>query len=38
MIRRYPNRAQTHDVPYEGIVDLPPEAKALAERVPTTYE
>ena len=38
MIRRYPNRAQTHGVPYEGIADLPPEAKALAERVPTSYQ
>jgi hypothetical protein len=38
MIRKYPNRKQTHGVPYEGIRDLPPEAKALARRVPTTYQ
>jgi len=38
MIRQYPNRKQTHGVPYEGIRDLPPEAKALASRVPTTYQ
>jgi arylsulfatase len=37
MIQQYPNRPQTHGVPYEGIVDLPAEAKALAARVPTTY-
>jgi arylsulfatase A-like enzyme len=38
MIEQYPNRKQTHGVPYEGIVDLPAEAKALAARVPTTYQ
>ena len=37
MIEQYPNRPQTHGVPYEGIVGLPAEAKALAARVPTTY-
>jgi hypothetical protein len=38
LIRKYPNRPQTHGVPYRGITNLPPEAKALAERVPTSYE
>lgn len=37
MIEQYPNRPQTHGVPYEGIVGLPAEAKALAATVPTTY-
>ncbi len=37
LIRKYPNRAQTHGVPYEGIRDLPEEAAALAERVPASY-
>ncbi len=37
MIEQYPHRPQTHGVPYEGIVDLPAEAKALAATVPTTY-
>jgi len=37
MIEQYPNRPQTHGVPYEGIVDLPAEAKALVATVPTTY-
>jgi len=37
LVRKYPNRPPTHGVPYEGIDGLPAEAKALAERVPTTY-
>ena len=37
LIRKYPNRPQTHGVPYKGIANLPPEAKALAGRVPTSY-
>ncbi|MFP6654128.1 MAG: sulfatase-like hydrolase/transferase, partial [Myxococcota bacterium] len=37
LIRDYPHRPHTHAVPYEGIEDLPPEARALAEGVPTTY-
>ena len=37
LIRKYPNRAQTHGVPYRGITNLPAEAKALAERVPVSY-
>ena len=37
LIRKYPNREQTHGVPYRGIANLPPEAKALAARVPTSY-
>ena len=37
LIRKYPNRPPTHGVPYEGIDGLPAAAKALAERVPTTY-
>ncbi len=37
LIRKYPNRKQTHGVPYEGIAGLPQEAKELAERVPTSY-
>ena len=36
LIRRFPNRKQTHGVPYQGIEGLPPEAAALAERVPTS--
>ncbi|MEH6550536.1 MAG: sulfatase-like hydrolase/transferase [Pseudomonadales bacterium] len=38
MIREYPNRAPTHGKPYEGIVDLPAAAQALADRLPTTYQ
>lgn len=37
LIRSYPHRSHTHDVPYKGISNLPPEAKALAERLPKTY-
>jgi arylsulfatase len=37
LIRKYPNRPQTHGVPYRGIEGLPAEARALAEEVPTTY-
>jgi len=37
LIRKYPNRPPTHGVPYEGIDNLPIEAKAVAERVPTSY-
>lgn len=36
-LEKYPNREQTHGVPYRGITNLPAEAKALAEAVPTTY-
>lgn len=38
IMRKYPNRPQTHAEPYQGIANLPPEAKALAERVPTSYQ
>ena len=38
LMRKIPNRPQTHGVPYSGIANLPSEAKALAERVPTSYE
>ncbi len=31
---RYPNRQQTHGLPYEGVRDLPEDARALAQRVP----
>ena len=34
LMEKYPNRPQTHGKPYEGIENLPPEAKALADRVP----
>jgi len=37
LIRKYPHRSHTHDVPDKGIVNLPAEAKALAARVPTSY-
>jgi arylsulfatase A-like enzyme len=36
-IEKYPNRKPTHAVPYRGIENLPPEARELAERVPTSY-
>ncbi len=38
LIRKYPHRKPTHGVPYEGIEGLPAEAKAVASRVPTSYE
>ena len=33
-MKKYPNRKPTRDKPYEGISNLPEEAKALAESVP----
>lgn len=34
LIEKYPNRPVTYGKPYEGIENLPPEAKALADRMP----
>lgn len=34
LIEKYPNRKPTHGKPFEGIVDVPEEAKALADTVP----
>ena len=36
-LEKYPNRKQTHGVPYRGIANLPAKAKALADTVPKTY-
>ena len=38
LVRKYPHRPPTHGTPYQGIVDLPPEAQAVADAVPTSYE
>lgn len=30
--KRYPDRPETHGIPYEGIEDLRPETQAMLER------